>query len=198
MPLRIALGQFNACVGDVFGNIETMRCFYDRAVKAGADILVFPEMCICGYPPEDLLLKDHFLSDTRKALEVLAADCTKMTVITGFAEAKDDKCFNSLAVLQKGGIKNIYRKSILPNYEVFDEQRYFTPGTEPLVIDIKGASVGFTVCEDIWELERLNEFLKQTKEIIKSGAIGLAIGRNVWQNKEPSNITNKIKKEVFK
>jgi NAD+ synthase (glutamine-hydrolysing) len=159
--LRIALGQFNASVGDIEGNLSSIHSFYDEAVKLGVDLLVFPEMCICGYPPEDLLHKKHFLDDNQAAVERLAGKCNEMTVVVGFAEPDGEQSYNSLAVLADGEIKNIYRKGILPNYGVFDEQRYFKSGKEPLNLKINDISVVFTVCEDVWELKWLSEFLGQ-------------------------------------
>jgi NAD+ synthase (glutamine-hydrolysing) len=156
--LRIALGQFNASVGDISGNVEKMRDIKDRAFSLGADVLVFPEMSVCGYPPEDLLLNKNFLIDTRLAVEQMAADSAEMFVLVGFAETNERGCYNSLAVLQKGEIKKIYRKSILPNYGVFDERRYFKPGTEPATININGISAALTICEDVWHLEWLDKF----------------------------------------
>ena len=166
--MRAALGQFNPCVGDIVGNVEKMRAMYAEAAGLGADVLIFPEMCVCGYPPEDLLLKKHFLDDNRSAVEQLATDCPKMAIIAGFAEADNRKSFNSLAVLGGGRIQKVYRKCVLPNYGVFDEQRYFQPGNEPVVIDVEGVNVVLTICEDIWQLERLDEFLKDTgcKDVI--------------------------------
>lgn len=163
MPLRIALGQFNSTVGDIEGNVKTMSRFYKESVKQGADVVVFPEMSVCGYPPEDLLLKDDFLGDIRTAIERLAKDCPKKTIITGFAEKSEKGYFNSLAVLSGGKVKNIYRKSVLPNYGVFDERRYFRPGTEPLVIDINQMAAALTICEDIWQLEWMDKFFGQTR-----------------------------------
>ncbi|MHC5060197.1 MAG: NAD+ synthase [Planctomycetota bacterium] len=160
--MRAVLGQINPCVGDIVGNLAKMRAMCAEAVEADADILIFPEMSLCGYPPEDLLLKKHFLDDNRLAIEQLAADCHSLVIIAGFAEADGEKSFNSLAVLAGGRIQKIYRKRILPNYGVFDEQRYFQPGDESVVIDVKGISVAVTICEDIWQLERLDEFLKNT------------------------------------
>jgi len=166
--MRVALGQFNPCVGDIAGNVDKMRALCSEASGLNADVLIFPEMCICGYPPEDLLLKKHFLDDNRSAVERLSADCADMTVIAGFAEADGPNRFNSLAVLQGGKIRKIYRKSVLPNYGVFDEQRYFQQGTEPAVIDVEGVRVVLTICEDIWQLDRLDGFLKGTgrKDVI--------------------------------
>jgi len=163
MSLRIALGQFNASVGDIAGNVKIMRRFYEQAVKSNVDILVFPEMAVCGYPPEDLLLKNHFLEENRLAVEQMAKDCPKKTVIVGFAEAGDQGYFNSLAVLENGQIKKIYRKCILPNYGVFDERRYFRPGTGSVIVNVNGMAVVLTICEDIWHLEWMDKFLKEIR-----------------------------------
>ncbi len=165
MPLRVALAQFNASVGDIAGNIETMQRLYTEAADLGADIVVFPEMSVCGYPPEDLLLKKHFLTDNRLALEELTKNCPDKTIITGFAELDESASFNSLAVLENSRIKKIYRKTILPNYGVFDERRYFQPGTGPIVIDIDGLAVALTICEDIWEPKTLNRLLADIPRI---------------------------------
>ena len=168
MAIRIALAQFNATVGDIVGNVGTMRRLYAEALKAKVDLLVFPEMCVCGYPPEDLLYKEHFLADNVEAVERLAADCPKIVIIAGFPEMNEQACFNSLAVLKDGKISRIYRKTALPNYGVFDEQRYFQPGTKAGVIDIKGFAIVLTICEDIWQIEKLDKLLKDTpdKDII--------------------------------
>ena len=157
--LRIALGQFNACVGDIEGNVRRMRELYADAVELQADLVIFPEMCVCGYPPEDLLLKRHFLEDNRAAVEQLAADCPEKTIIAGFAELSGQDSFNSLAVLAGGRIEKIYRKGVLPNYGVFDERRYFQPGREPAVVDVNGVAIVLTICEDIWQLDWLDKFL---------------------------------------
>jgi NAD+ synthase (glutamine-hydrolysing) len=163
--MRIALAQFNASVGDIKGNTEKMKKLSAKAYDLGADIVVFPEMSVCGYPPEDLLLKKCFLEDTRSAIERLAKNCPRITVVAGFAEASEKGCFNSLAVLQGGRITNIYRKSILPNYGVFDERRYFRPGTEAVRIIIDGKAVTFTICEDIWRLKWLDSFFSEMPRI---------------------------------
>ena len=160
--MRIALGQINACVGDLTGNAEKMRAAYARALRSNVDLLVFPELAICGYPPEDLLLKKHFLHDSRLTLEKFAADCPDKTVIVGFAESYHGDRYNSAAVLQGGRISKIYRKAMLPNFGVFDERRYFEPGTQPVVINIAGLDVALTICFDIWDIEWLADFLKDT------------------------------------
>ena len=156
--MRVALGQFNAVVGDLGGNAEKIRKMYLEAVEAGADLVVFPELGICGYPPEDLLLKKHFLEANREMVEKLAADCRDKTIIVGFAEGYKGRSYNSAAVLQDGKIKEIYRKSLLPNYGVFDERRYFDSGTKPVVINIGGVNIGITICADMWNIEWLSNF----------------------------------------
>lgn len=163
--MRIALAQFNASVGDIEGNTQKMRRLSTKAYDLGADIVVFPEMAVCGYSPEDLLLKKHFLDDNRLAVEHLAKNCSEITIIVGFAEANEKGFFNSLAVLQNGRITKIYRKSILPNYGVFDEQRYFQHGTEAVRIVIDDATAAFTICEDIWQLNWLDSFYGPTPGI---------------------------------
>jgi len=163
--MRVALGQFNAVVGDLAGNAREMVEIYAEAVRSDVDLLVFPELAVCGYPPEDLLHKKHFLTDCSLALEKLAADCPEKTIIAGFAEGCQNNNYNSAAVLQGGRISKIYRKAQLPNYGVFNEPRYFQPGTEPVVIDIGGLNVAVTICADIWEIEWLVDFLKDAGQI---------------------------------
>ena len=157
--MRIGLGQSNAVVGDLAGNAEKMRQMYARAIEANVDLLAFPELAICGYPPEDLLYKQHFLKDCSRALEKLAADCPDMIIIAGFAENEGIESYNSAAMLQGGKVRKVYRKGMLPNYGVFDERRYFNPGTEPLVIEAKGLNIAVTICFDIWNIEWLRKFL---------------------------------------
>ncbi len=163
--MRVALGQFNAVVGDLDGNARKMGEIYAEAVRSDVDLLVFPELAICGYPPEDLLHKKHFLTDCSLTLNKLAADCPEKTIIAGFAESNQGTRYNSAAVLQDGRISKIYRKAQLPNYGVFDEPRYFQPGTEPVVINVGGLNVAVTICADIWEIEWLIDFLKDADQI---------------------------------
>ena len=149
-PLRAALAQINATVGDIRGNAAKVSKGIRRAREAGASLVVFPELALTGYPPEDLLLKPHFLEAAGTALEELAADATGIVALVGFPERADD-VYNSAAVLADGRVAAVYRKVHLPNYGVFDEQRYFQAGTDPALIELDGVTVGITVCEDIWE-----------------------------------------------
>jgi NAD+ synthase (glutamine-hydrolysing) len=148
--MRLALCQMNATVGDLEGNAELIREGRRAARSAGADLVLFPELALTGYPPEDLLLHEDFLADTRRALEQLAADDLAPASVVGFPERAED-VYNAAAVLAGGAVHAIYRKVYLPNYGVFDEQRYFQAGASGAVIDIGRHRVGLTVCEDIWE-----------------------------------------------
>ncbi|MEQ8439006.1 MAG: NAD+ synthase [Ilumatobacter fluminis] len=150
--LRVALAQLNPTVGDLDGNLKKLMEAYDQADEAGCDLVAYPELSITGYPPEDLVLKPGFVADNRATLESFAAHTKECTAIVGFVDSDRD-LYNAIAVCVRGEIVGTYRKRMLPNYSVFDEQRYFTPGTEndPLELyEIGGVKVGVTVCEDIW------------------------------------------------
>ena len=149
-PLRVALAQVNPTVGDVAGNARLVAERTARAREQGASLVVFPELCLSGYPPEDLLLKTHFLDAVGAALEELAAQTCGIVALVGFPERADD-VYNSAAVLSDGAVQAVYRKMYLPNYGVFDEQRYFQAGHEPATFELNGVTVGLTICEDIWE-----------------------------------------------
>jgi NAD+ synthase (glutamine-hydrolysing) len=153
--MRLALAQINPIVGDVDGNAAKVREWIGSARDEGAELVVFPELCIPGYPAEDLYLKRHFLRANQRAVEELAAAAEGITALVGFAEPVADRvdprhAHNSTAVLAGGRIEAVYRKSQLPNYAVFDEQRYFAPAAEPKTIEVGGLRVGLTICEDVW------------------------------------------------
>ena len=148
-PLRLALAQIDTRVGDIAGNVRMIREQIVAAREAGAELVLFPELAISGYPPEDLLLKEHFLARANEAVEELASAADGIVALVGFPERADD-VYNALAVLAEGRIAGIYRKTLLPNYGVFDEQRYFQAGEGGAVLDLGGARIGLTICEDIW------------------------------------------------
>jgi NAD+ synthase (glutamine-hydrolysing) len=153
--MRVALAQINPTVGDVDGNAAKAAEWIGRALDEGAELAILPELCIPGYPAEDLYLKRHFLRANQRAVEELAASVEGITALVGFAEPVADhedprRAHNSTAVLADGAVQAIYRKNRLPNYSVFDEQRYFVPGAEPLAIDLGELRVGLTICEDVW------------------------------------------------
>jgi NAD+ synthase (glutamine-hydrolysing) len=154
--MRVALAQIDPTVGDIDANAAKIAEWIDRAQAAGAELTIFPELCVPGYPAEDLYLKRHFIEANRRAVEELAAGVSgEMTVLVGFAEpvaggGDSRHAYNSLAVLADGAVRGVYRKNRLPNYAVFDEQRYFVPGAEPSTIEVGGELVGLTICEDCW------------------------------------------------
>src|SRR3954454_2454603 len=149
-PMRIALAQMNSVVGDIEGNAGRIRSLIEDARDGGAQLVVFPELALTGYPPEDLLLKTHFADAAGEALRELAADVHDIVALVGFPERADD-LYNAAAVIADSEVRAVYRKIYLPNYGVFDEHRYFQSGTEPALIELNGVAIGLTICEDIWE-----------------------------------------------
>ncbi len=147
--MRIALAQLNATVGDLPGNEAKVAVALDEAKAAGAQLVVFPELVVTGYPPEDLLFKEHFLSGARACVDRLAERSVGIAAIIGFPE-RDDDVYNAAAVCAGGAVVGTYRKLRLPNYGVFDELRYFQGGREPTVVRIDDVPVGITICEDVW------------------------------------------------
>ena len=148
--MRLALAQLDPTVGDIAANEAKGLQALERAREAGAQLVLFPELFITGYPPEDLLLKEHFLRDARATVDRMAAACGELVAIVGFPE-RDIDVYNAAAVLQGGEVRGVYRKVYLPNYGVFDEQRYFQSGAGGGILELDGVRVGLTVCEDIWE-----------------------------------------------
>ncbi len=148
--LRLALAQHDFPVGAVAGNAARVRAMIADAKRGDAQLLVCPELAISGYPPEDLLLRGSFLAACRQEVEALAREATGIDIIIGFPHAMDG-VFNAAAVLQDGAVTGIAHKQALPNYGVFDDKRYFHPGTASHVCAVRGVRVGVLVCEDIWE-----------------------------------------------
>jgi len=165
--LRLGLAQIDPTVGDIEGNVRLIAESIERARDAGAQLVLLPELCLSGYPPEDLVLRRDFLDGVREGLEEVATDVAGIVALVGFPERVErpaaelehfdplidpppPPAYNSLAVLAGGELRAIYRKCDLPNYGVFDERRYFEPGTEPALIEVDGMPIGLTVCEDIW------------------------------------------------
>ena len=148
--VELALAQINPMVGDLVGNADMIIRELEAARDAGAELVVFPELAVSGYPPEDLVLREDFLVAAAAQLQRIAAEATGIVACVGYPMAHTDGVANALAVLDDGEVVASYRKQLLPNYGVFDERRYFIPGNEPLMIDVCGVPVGLTVCEDVW------------------------------------------------
>ena len=152
--LRIGLAQLNLVVGDVAGNTTRIINTIDAARAAGANLVVFQELALCGYPPEDLLFHSGMRHRVADALERLRAASQHIAVLIGYPEYHEGHIYNSAIWLEDGQVRGNYRKWQLPNYGVFDEQRYFTAGHEPLVMQLADVPIGITICEDIWESPR--------------------------------------------
>lgn len=154
--LRIGLAQINCHVGALPQNVQKIKKFMRQAAERDVDLLAFPELAVCGYPPEDLLYSSAFVSDAREALNEVAeaqADFPDLTVLVGCLDRGEGRLYNGAAVLNSGRVLDIYHKHLLPNYGVFDEKRYFSPGEKCLVVLVRGVWVGVSICEDIWHRE---------------------------------------------
>jgi NAD+ synthase (glutamine-hydrolysing) len=165
--LRVALAQIDPTVGDIEGNLRLISESIERARDQGAQLVLLPELCLSGYPPEDLLLRRDFLAAVSEGLDAAAAEVEGIVALVGFPERVErpleelehfdplidpppPPAHNSLAIVADGEVRGVYRKCDLPNYGVFDERRYFERGTEPALIEVDGVPIGLTVCEDIW------------------------------------------------
>src|SRR3972149_6881504 len=147
--VRVGLGQIDVTVGDLDGNLRRILKYIEAAKKLGVDILCFPELAITGYPPEDLLLKPSFIEDNLEALAKVSNATEGLTLIVGFVERKED-IYNAAAIIHNKRLVDVYHKRYLPNYGVFDENRYFQSGFRSPVYKLGSVIFGVNVCEDIW------------------------------------------------
>ena len=148
--IRVALAQINPTVGDLAGNTDLVLEYIARARTISADLLAFPELALTGYPPEDLLLKPHFVRDNLNALDRVIAAAQDLIVIVGLVDTDGSDIYNAAAVIADGKLVDSYHKNFLPNYGVFDEERYFQRGTRCPVFSLGEARIGLNICEDIW------------------------------------------------
>lgn len=151
--VRVGLAQFNPVVGDIAGNSRRILELYAKAHDANCDIVVFPELCITGYPPEDLVLKSGFVAENQQAMREIVAATQGCVAVFGFVDGSRGSLANSAAIASNGTLHGTYNKQLLPNYSVFDEDRYFTPGDSFSLFTIAGVHVGVTICEDIWQAD---------------------------------------------
>ncbi len=149
--MKIAIAQINCIVGDLAGNAKKIINQANLAKERGATLLVTPELSLCGYSPEDLLLRPDFLLACEDALLTLAKQLPEITVVVGHPHQLGEQCFNAASVLENGQILATYHKQVLPNYGVFDEKRYFSAGSEALVFNHQGVKLGILICADVWE-----------------------------------------------
>src|SRR5690606_33241428 len=168
-PLRIAMAQFDFPVADVAGNTARIAAMIAEARdEYGADVVLFPELAVSGYPPEDLLMRPQFLADCEQALRTLADAATGIAAVVGWPESAGAVLYNSASVLRNGRIERTYRKRELPNYNVFDERRYFhvDPDGESCVFEVKGVPVGLLVCEDLWFPEPIADTVDRGAQLV--------------------------------
>ncbi len=155
--MKLALCQINSTVGDFAGNGEKITTCYLRAVDAGADLVVFPELAVTGYPPQDLLLERPFVDKNVATLNDIASSVGEAPAVVGYVQPENGKLFNSAALIQDGEVMGRYDKILLPTYDVFDEDRYFTPGKKPAPVEVtiggESVSLGLEICEDLWDDE---------------------------------------------
>jgi NAD+ synthase (glutamine-hydrolysing) len=148
--MRLALAQINTVVGDLDGNRDLIHSRLDEARTGGVDLVLFPELAVTGYPPEDLLLRSGFVRAAARSLEQIAVQARDIVALVGFPYFDTD-LYNACAVCANGEVKAVYRKRFLPNYGVFDEDRYFAPGRDLVLLEIGETRVGLTICEDMWQ-----------------------------------------------
>ncbi len=152
--MRLGLAQINPIVGDLAGNRGRILDAYRRLAAAGAELVLFPELVVCGYPPRDLLFKRRFVADVEAATREIAAGIGEIPAVLGFIEenrsGQGRPAYNSAAFCHRGAVAHVARKCLLPTYDVFDEDRYFEPAPAPTVIEFAGRRIGLTICEDIW------------------------------------------------
>lgn len=153
--MKVGIAQINTIVGDLAGNRALILQSYKELVAEGADLVLYPELTVCGYPPRDLLFKSRFVADTKATLQSIAEEIREVPAIIGYVENRDPRSvgrpfYNAAAWCESGSIKIVARKSLLPSYDVFDEERYFEPAEAPTIHEWKGKRIGITICEDIW------------------------------------------------
>lgn len=151
--LRISIAQLNTLVGDIPGNTQKILRMAQKAMAQEADLVVFPELCLTGYPPEDLLLRSSLDKRIADALEILMAANLPLALVVGYPKRVNGQLFNMAGVIQQGKLVAEYAKQCLPNYQVFDEKRYFMPGNQSVVFEHKAIKIGLCICEDIWYAE---------------------------------------------
>lgn len=207
--MKLGLAQINTTVGDLSGNEAIILDAYHRLVKQGAELVVFPELAVCGYPPRDLLLKSRFATDAQQCLERIAQQITEVPALIGCLEIASSKekgrpLYNAVAWCEAGTIQSYGRKCLLPNYDVFDEERYFEPAKEPLVYEWKKQRIGITICEDIWTDESIQtskRYCNDPIEILSAEKLDLLVNLSAspWYiNKEQSrqNLVQQVSRRL--
>ena len=200
--MRIGIAQLNGTVGDLSGNLSMAVDAYEQLIAQNVDLIIYPELFLSGYPPRDILLKESFLTDVNDILKLFAQQTGPVPALIGYPEADakhraSKKCFNSAAWCTSGKVNKIFRKRLLPTYDVFDEDRYFLPGQHPLSLTHKGKKIAVTICEDIWnvdnDLHKQNPLLEITSE---KPDLLINLSASPWHEKKQEHRTNILKKVV--
>jgi len=177
--MRLALAQLNPIVGDIEGNCRKIADAIAQAAGAGAELIVFAELSVTGYPPRDLLRKEQFVADSVQAVEALAKECGSVAALVGYVRPNPGRSGRSLqnaaALLADGCIKKVHVKTLLPTYDVFDETHYFQPGGKSDCIEIAGRKIGLTICEDLWDAQALGQQLYDEDPIAALAEAGAQI-----------------------
>ena len=173
--MKIAMAQINPTVGDLEGNVQEIRCYIRESKKKKANLVAFPELAITGYSPQDLLYENGFIQENKASLEKIAQESEDITTVVGFVDFDPSKKgndgteikYNAGAIIKDGKLIGVQYKTLLPTYDVFDEDRYFTPAVEHNVFDIDGVRLGVEICEDLWDEGYKT---KVTKKLADKGA----------------------------
>lgn len=196
--LKIALAQINPCVGDLEANARKIIANIKEAKAKGVDIIIFPELALVGYPPEDLLLKPYFIEENLRYLQLIKKECKGIIVFVGFVDKVKDKIYNSCAFIQNEAIRDIYHKVYLPNYGVFDEKRYFTPGEALSFCAFKGYRFAVSICEDIWKRGFVNHLKGRNLDfIINISASPFYLGKLSLREKTFSDAAGQTRAFLF-
>lgn len=190
--LSVALAQLNLCVGDIAGNTQSVIKAIEEAKVKQADVIVFPELTLSSYPPEDLVYREDFLQQCEQAIELVKPHTVGITALVGMPMLRDYLIHNSCYVLQNGEIIGEYHKQDLPNYRVFDEKRWFEPGAGSLIIDIKGVRAGVLICEDIWHDQPMDAVIALGAEAI------LVLNASPYSHDKPEKREQVVLRQVLK
>jgi len=196
--LKVALAQINPCVGDIEYNANKIISNIRKAKKLHADIIIFPELSLTGYPPEDLLLKPHFVEKNLRYLKIIEKESKDIIVLLGFVDKFKERIYNSCAFLKDGILQDVYHKIYLPNYGVFDEKRYFAPGNLLSFYKFRGHKFCISICEDIWREGFIRSLAsKQLDFIVNISASPFHLGKISMREKVISALAQKTNAFVF-
>ncbi len=196
--LKIALAQINPIVGDIENNCVKISKYIKKAKQKEADLVIFPELALVGYPPEDLLLKKHFIEKNKEFLDVISKKASNISVLVGFVEQEKSSIYNSCALIQNKKIQGIYHKTVLPNYSVFDEKRYFTSGNCLDLYNFGDYRFSVSICEDIWEKSFVDSLSSKDLDfVINISASPFHLGKALEREKVLSRAAKSLKSYIF-